>query len=303
MVTYRRVRCTLTGVPKGVRVYGTGVGFGSVAVVAEHLRLAGCVFAEDEARLLVAAATCPGDIGPLVERRVAGYPLEHILGWAEFDGLRIELDAGVFVPRRRTELLVKEAVVLLSKSPDCGSRVSAAMNRGSMLSAPADVVVDLCCGSGAAGAAIAYRVAGLELHAADIDPAAVACARRNVVKVGGAVHQGDLYEALPASLRGVVSVLTANAPYVPTAEIATMPREARDFEPLLSLDGGTDGLDLHRRVAAGAPEWLHVGGHLIIETSERQAGETASIMSDAGLAVRIVRSDELDGTVVVGRAG
>ena len=98
-------------------------------------------------------------------------------------------------------------------------------------------------------------------------------------------------------------MLTANAPYVPTAEIATMPREARDYEPLLSLDGGTDGLDLHRRLAAGAPEWLRAGGHLIIETSERQARNTATIMSAAGFAVRIARSEELAGTVVVGQKG
>jgi release factor glutamine methyltransferase len=273
----------------------------AVAAVADRLRSAGCVFAEDEARLLVAAAPCPAGVAALVERRVAGYPLEHILGWAEFGGLRIELDDGVFVPRRRTELLVKEAVALLAEAQVRRSSVRPRMKRGTRLSTPADVVVDLCCGSGAAGAAIASRIAGLELHAADIDPAAVVCARRNVAKVGGAVHQGDLYEALPAALRGKVSILAANAPYVPTAEIAIMPREARDFEPILSLDGGADGLDLHRRIAAGAPEWLRAGGHLIIETSERQAGLTASIMSAAGFAVRIVRSDELDGTVVVGQ--
>jgi release factor glutamine methyltransferase len=272
-----------------------------VAAVADRLRLAGCVFAEDEARLLVAAASCPADVAALVERRVAGYPLEHILGWADFGGLRIELDDGVFVPRRRTELLVKEAVALLSEGPVQRSSVHPERKRRSGLSGRAGVVVDLCCGSGAAGAAIASRIAGLELHAADIDPAAVVCARRNVAKAGGAVHQGDLYGALPASLRGNVSVLAANAPYVPTAEVATMPREARDFEPMWSLDGGADGLDLHRRLAAGAQEWLHADGHLIIETSERQAGQTASIMSAAGFAVRIVRSDELDATVVVGQ--
>jgi release factor glutamine methyltransferase len=288
-------------------VSGSGVGFESVATVAviaavvDRLRLAGCVFAEDEARLLVAAAPCPAGVAALVERRVAGYPLEHILGWAEFGGLKIELDDGVFVPRRRTELLVKEAVALLSEGPVQTSSVHPEMKRRSGLSMRAGVVVDLCCGSGAAGAAIASRIAGLELHAADIDPVAVVCARRNVAKVGGAVHQGDLYGALPASLRGNVSVLAANAPYVPTAEIATMPREARDFEPMWSLDGGADGLDLHRRLAAGAQEWLHADGHLIIETSERQAGQTASIMSAAGFAVRIVRSDELDATVVVGQ--
>lgn len=247
------------------------------------------------------AARCPADVAALVEQRVAGHPLEYILGWAEFGGLRIELDAGVFVPRRRTQLLVQEAVALLSQDPVHKPQVRTAMQRPTTPAMRAAVVVDLCCGSGAAGAAIASRIAGLELHAADVDPAAVACARQNVAKVGGAIHQGDLYEALPASLKGNVSVITANAPYVPTAEIATMPREARDYEPLLSLDGGSDGLDLHRRVAAGAPEWLRAGGHLIIETSERQAGHTASIMSAAGFAVRIVRSEELDGTVVVGK--
>jgi release factor glutamine methyltransferase len=291
---------------KGVAVAGS-VGHesvssaGSVAAIVDRLRTAGCVFAEDEARLLVAAGRSPADLAALVERRVSGYPLEYILGWAEFGGLRIELDAGVFVPRRRTELLVNEAVALLSK--DAVQASPARVARQPIPPRAGVVVVDLCCGSGAAGAAIASRVAGLELHVVDVDPGAVACAGRNVTKVGGAVHQGDLYEALPASLRGKVSVLTANAPYVPTAEIATMPREARDYEALLSLDGGTDGLDLHRRVAAGASEWLRAGGHLIIETSDRQARRTASIMSSAGFAVRIVRSEELDGTVVVGREG
>ncbi len=259
-----------------------------LAGIADRLRSAGCVFAEEEARLLAASASCPAEINLHVERRVAGYPLEHILGWVEFGGLRIEVDPDVFVPRRRTELLVNEAVELLSP--------------GSAGLAGTAVVVDLCCGSGAAGAAIGLRVAGLELHAADIDPAAVACAHRNIARVGGNVHQGDLYGALPASLRGNVSVLLANAPYVPTAHIATMPREARDHEPRVSLDGGEDGLDLHRRLAAGAGEWLRADGHLLIETSELQAGQTASIMSDAGFAARIVRSDEVDGTVVIGRA-
>ncbi|MCU1436567.1 MAG: hypothetical protein JWR71_3292 [Pseudarthrobacter sp.] len=240
----------------------------------------------------MADGASPADVAASVERRVAGYPLEHILGWVEFCGLRIELDAGVFVPRLRTELLVNEAAALLSNEIPGKNQADAGPT----------VVVDLCCGSGAAGVAIASQIAGLELHAADIDPAAVVCAQRNVAKVGGAVYKGDLYQALPPALRGKVSIITANAPYVPTVEIATMPREARDYEPMMSLDGGADGLDLHRRVAAGAMEWLHAGGFLLIETSVRQAGSTASIMAAAGLAVRTVRSDELDGTVVIGRA-
>lgn len=279
----------------------------SIAGIARRLRSAGCVFAEEEARLLLAAAAAPADVSAAVERRVAGYPLEHILGWAEFGGLRIELDAGVFVPRRRTELLVNEALALLTKvsAGPPGVRRSEPRVSERILTRPGGpgVVVDLCCGSGAAGVLIASRMPGLELHAADLDPDAVACARRNVGRVGGTVHEGDLFDALPPAIKGRVRVVTANAPYVPTAQIATMPREARDYEPMLALDGGADGLELHRRIAAGAGEWLHAGGHLIIETSGPQAEHTASIMAAAGLAVRTARSAELDGTVVIGQAG
>jgi release factor glutamine methyltransferase len=258
------------------------------AEIAARLRAAGCVFAEEEAQLLLDAFTNPADLGPAVDRRIAGYPLEHILGWAQFCGVRIAVDPGVFVPRRRTEMLVHEAAQLLE---GFGHDEAAAI-----------VVVDLCCGSGAVGAALARRVDGLELHAADIDSAAVNCASRNVGPVGGQVHHGDLYEALPAALKGNVALLAVNAPYVPTDAIATMPPEAREHEPLISLDGGIDGLDVHRRVAAGAREWLGSGGHLLIETSKRQALETAGILVAAGLETRTVHSDELDGTVVIGTA-
>ena len=98
------------------------------------------------------------------------------------------------------------------------------------------------------GAALAAAWAGLELHAADIDPAAVRCARRNLAAAGGQVYEGDLYEPLPAALRGRVDVLVANVPYVPTEEIGLLPPEARLHEPRVALDGGADGLDVLRRV-------------------------------------------------------
>lgn len=256
----------------------------SVAAVASALRTAGCVFAEDEARLLMDEAPGPGALAGWVDRRVNGVPLEHILGWAGFDGGRISVDAGVFVPRRRTELLVHEAVKLLHHAS----------------SAARGVVVDLCCGSGAVGAAIARRRPDIELHAADIDPAAVECARRNVNAFGAHVHQGDLFEALPLRLRGRVQVLAVNAPYVPTGAIGAMPPEARLFEPHAALDGGADGLDFHRRISAGAPEWIAPAGHLLIETSRHQSESTAALLIAAGLAARVVHSGELDGTVVVG---
>ncbi|MGW0397747.1 putative protein N(5)-glutamine methyltransferase [Streptomyces sp. NPDC003002] len=253
------------------------------ASLVERLRAAGCVFAEEEAELLTGAARDDGHLADLLGRRVAGEPLEHVVGWAEFCGLRMEVGEGAFVPRRRTEFLVGEAAALAP---------------------PGAVVLDLCCGVGALGAAVAARVpGGVELHAADIDPAALAYARRNVAPYGGTVWEGDLYAPLPASLRGRVDVLVVNAPYVPTEEIGLMPSEARDHEPLVSLDGGADGLDIHRRVAAGALPWLAPGGHLLIETSARQCPATASALTAAGLAVRVVTSEELCATVAIGAVG
>ncbi|MGH3424059.1 MAG: putative protein N(5)-glutamine methyltransferase, partial [Nocardioidaceae bacterium] len=161
-----------------------------------------------------------------------------------------------------------------------------------------------CCGSGALGAAVAAELGEVELHAADIDPNAVRCARRNVAGAGGQVYEGDLYEPLPDTLRGRVDVLVVNAPYVPTDEIAMMPVDARDHEPRVALDGGADGLDVQRRVIAEAPRWLAPGGHLLIETSERQAPRTVEAVGRGGLDPRVeASSDDLDATVVIGTNG
>ncbi|MEU5344186.1 MULTISPECIES: putative protein N(5)-glutamine methyltransferase [unclassified Streptomyces] len=250
----------------------------SYAHVVTALRSAGCVFAEDEARLILSTARTPAELTAMTDRRVAGLPLEHVLGWAEFRGLRIAVEPGVFVPRRRTEFLVEQAVALAAEAP---------------------VVVDLCCGSGAVGAALAAALPGVELHAADIDPAAVRCARRNV-GAGARVYEGDLFEALPRSLRGRVGILAANVPYVPSGEVGLLPPEARDHEPLVALDGGGDGLDVLRRVAVEAPRWLAPGGSLLVETSERQAGLAVEILTGAGLTPRLEVSEELYANVVIG---
>jgi release factor glutamine methyltransferase len=279
-------------------------------VVAE-LRRAGCVFAEEEAAVILEAATGDDDaVQRFVAERVAGRPLEHVVGWADFAGIRVKVGPGVFVPRRRTELLVREAVA--------DAR-------------PGAVVVDLCCGSGAIGAAIdafgqgrvrlntdadgdtvlvpvvtaaghedrEHGHPGFEVWAADIDPAAVATARRNLAPER--VFEGDLFDALPRELRGRVDVLAVNAPYVPSDAITTMPAEARLHEAHVALDGGSDGLDVQRRVVTAAAEWLAPGGRLLIETSECQAGSTAAMMRGAGLEVRVQRDESIDGTVVIGR--
>ncbi|GAA2987487.1 putative protein N(5)-glutamine methyltransferase [Streptomyces drozdowiczii] len=242
------------------------------------LRSAGCVFAEDEAALIAATAGRPAEVAAMAERRAAGHPLEHVLGWAEFNGLRIAVDPGVFVPRRRTEFLVDRAVAL---APD-----------------PA-VVVDLCCGSGALGAALAAALDRVELHAADVEPAAVRCARRNIGERGH-VYEGDLFAPLPGALRGRVDVLLANVPYVPSEDVALLPAEARVHEPLVALDGGGAGLDVLRRVAAGAPRWLAPGGSLLVETSERQAEHAARVLAESGLVARVDSCEERYATVVTG---
>ncbi|WP_433887676.1 putative protein N(5)-glutamine methyltransferase [Streptomyces sp. CA-111067] len=251
--------------------------------VVDRLRAAGCVFAEDEARLLVGAATSPEELAGMVERRASGLPLEHVLGWAEFCGRRVAVDPGVFVPRRRTEFLVREAVAI-------GGR-------------PADrpvVVLDLCCGSGAVGAALADTLESVELHAADLDPAAVRCARRNTEGAGGRVYQGDLFAPLPSGLRGRIDLLAANVPYVPSGSVGFLPPEAREHEALMALDGGPDGLDVLRRVTAQAARWLAPGGALLFEVSEQQAATAVAVVAADGLEPRVATCDELYATVVIG---
>jgi release factor glutamine methyltransferase len=203
------------------------------------------------------------------------------LGWAEFRGLRVGVVPGVFVPRRRTEFLVAEAERFAPARP---------------------VVLDLCCGTGAIGLAVAVALPEVELYAADIDPVAVACAAANLGD-RGTVFEGDLYAALPATLRGRVDLLLVNAPYVPTDSIPFMPPEARLYEPTGALDGGRDGIEVHRRVAAEAAAWLAPGGRLLIETGRRQARLTAQLVRAAGLDAEIRVSDELEATVVIGRTG
>lgn len=262
------------------------------------------MFAEDEARLLLdhvdrtdrtagpqPRATAPDELAALVARRVAGEPLEHLLGWVELAGHRWSVGPGVFVPRRRSELMVRTAL------------------RGP--AERAEVVVDLCCGCGAVGGAVVRglgarrRRGAVALHASDVDAAAVAHARRNLAPLGGTVHHGDLFDPLPAGLRGRTDLLLCHAPYVPTAAIPAMPPEARDHEPAVALDGGADGLDVLRRVVTGAPAWLRPGGSLLFEVGTDQVAGALALVASAALAGRVVRDDEDDGpggTVVVATA-
>ncbi len=211
--------------------------------VVERLRAAGCVFAEDEAALLA------GD-EQLIARRIAGERLEHVLGWVEFCGLRLELDAGVFIPRPQTEELALAASTLR----------------------PA-VAMDLFSGCGAVACVVKQHNPDARVVAGELEPAALACARRNCERFGVELFPSDVDAGMPAELEGAVDVITANVPYVPSAELAYVPH---DGEPAAALDGGPDGERWVRRVAAIAPRWLAPGGVLLVEGPE---GERVRVLA------------------------
>lgn len=250
------------------------------AHVVQRLRAAGCVFAEVEARLLVDAAADAAALERLVARRVAGVPLEHLLGWAEFAGLRVAVEPGVFVPRRRTEFLAESAV---------------------SWARPGSRVVDLCCGAGAIAAVVAASVPGVRVWASDVDPAAVRCARRTLAGTRAVVCEGDFDAALPAELAGQVDVLVANVPYVPSEAVAWLPPEARWHEPRAALDGGVDGLAWVRRLVGIAPRWVRPGGVVLFEVASGQVETAVGVVEAGGLAARVRVCDERDAVVVVGR--
>jgi release factor glutamine methyltransferase len=178
----------------------------------------------------------------LIARRIAGERLEHVLGWVEFCGLRLEIDPGVFIPRPQTEALAEQAAALR----------------------PA-VALDLFAGCGAIACVVKARNPDARVVAGEIDPGALACARRNGERFGVEVFESDVDRGIPDELDGRVDVLTANVPYVPSAELPYVPH---DGEPAAALDGGPDGLDWVGRVTDAAPRWLYPGGTLLIEVAE-----------------------------------
>jgi release factor glutamine methyltransferase len=240
-----------------------------------RLRDAGCVFAEDEARLLCEFARDQDHLDELVDRRITGEPLEHLIGWVEFCGRGYFLGPDVFIPRQRSTLLVDEA-----------ARVKAS---------GAGTILDLCCGCGALGIAVRNRVGGVVI-ASDISAVAVDFARRNGVHEG---YVGDLFDALPAVYRGQIDTLIANTPYVPSAAVSDMPRESRDYEPRTTVDGGPDGMDLQTRVLIEAIDWLAPGGSLLTETSAGQADALHALAASRGWNARVVSDDELGAHMLV----
>jgi release factor glutamine methyltransferase len=239
-----------------------------------RLRAAGCVFAEDEAEQLWATFPAAQAREQALRQREQGAPLEHVLGHAVFDGRRVSVAPGVFVPRRRAEPLVP---------------LAAAAARA--VEAPA-CLVDLGCGSGAIAAALAVRVPGATVLATEIDPGAAACARRNAATYGFAVHRGDWFDALPAAHRGRVAVVVAYLPHVPTEHLGQLSADFRAAEPLASVHGGADGLDPLRAVLEQAPRWLRDDGVLVTMAAPHQAAGVEALAAAGGWALTAKAADD-----------
>ena len=237
--------------------------------VLEALAAGGSVEPGVEAdALLEAANDGAGPIDRLVARRLDGEPLPWITGWVRFCDARVLVDPGVFVPRPQTEGLARRAVALL---PAHG------------------IAVDLCTGSGAIAVVLRSEHPAATVIATDVDPVAVACARRNGVEA----FPGDLDEPLPSELRGRVDVMTAVVPYVPTEELRLLPRDVLAHEPARALDGGPGGTAVLERAARAAARWLRPGGTVLLELGGDQADEVSATMAGAGFtAIRVHRDDE-----------
>jgi release factor glutamine methyltransferase len=210
-----------------------------------------------------------------LERRAAREPLQYLLGWEEFHGLRLAVTPDVLVPRPETEGLVAWALEALAERPE-------------------PVVADLGTGSGAIACAIAQAAPRAEVLAVELSGGALAVASRNVRALGLATRvrllAGDLFAPLgsiPASLDLVVT----NPPYLPSAVIASLPPEVSRHEPRAALDGGPDGLAVIRRIVAGAPAVLRPAGLLLMEIGEEQAGPVASLMAAEGFSGIRARRD------------
>jgi release factor glutamine methyltransferase len=227
--------------------------------VVQTLAEGGCIAPRAEADALVTASNeGAGSIEELVARRLRGEPLAWITGSVRFCGVRIRVDPGVFVPRPHTQALALRAVSLL---PAAG------------------IAVDLCTGTGAVAAVLGSARPRAAVVATDVDPVAVACARRNGVRA----LVGDLDEPIPPSLRGNVDVMTAVVPYVPTEELHLLPRDVFANEPRLALDGGPRGTTVLVRAAEAAVRWLRPGGSVLLELGGHQAGEVATTLADLDL--------------------
>jgi release factor glutamine methyltransferase len=209
------------------------------------------------------------DYWRLIDRRAAREPLQYILGTTEFMSLPFEVRPCVFVPRPDTETLVERAEERLRARP---------------LHEPLEVL-DLCCGSGVIGVSLAARIPNLSVTAVDVAPEAAELASRNAVRNGVEdrvrVIEADAFAYLDGT-RGEYAAVVCNPPYIESGELRGLPREVREHEPMLALDGGHDGLDFYRRVIPSLRARVATGGFAMFEIGDRQGAAVSSLLRGAG---------------------
>ena len=275
---------------EGMTIPCEGLEVGEVLRLTEAaLTIAGCVSAAAEAELAIRRLTGadPSDRGALlagddlaavdayVEGRRSGEPPHHILGGGEFMGRWIVLDRATYIPRPWTAEMVVRAIAILKR-----------------VRRPR-TVVDLGTGSGAIAVTIAAAVRNCHVWALDIDPASVECARINTAYTPGVrVLRSDLFTAMPGELVRRVDLVIGSLPYVPTSELAQLPRDYREREPRRALDGGPDGLAVDGRALGEARGWLRPGGRVLLELGHRQGGPLAAEATRLGYTRALVRTDE-----------
>lgn len=224
----------------------------------------------------------------LVAKRAAGMPLQYATGEMPFRHLVITVEPGVFIPRPETEVLVDVALRCIEQSEE-------------------PLVCDLCTGSGCVAVSLAHEHRGARVWATDLDERPVEVARANARRAGVAdrvvVERGHLFDPLPATLRGSLDLVVSNPPYVPSADLPSLPPEVLGFEPMRALDGGPDGLDVVRRIATEAREWLVPGGALALEVDSRRAEDAARLLERGYDGVTITKDLTGRDRIVSGRKG
>ncbi len=235
------------------------VGWGSRYLHGRHVRLEPMTLPAHEMRRLGAVAVDEDELESLVERRLAGEPLQYLEGTAAFGPLDLRVDSRVLVPRPETEQLWELAERLVHS--------------------PA-VIVDLCTGSGALALALSRSFPNARVCGTDLSPDALDVARANGETLGPRVEwfHGDLFDALPAELRGSVDLLVANPPYVTENDYLDLPEDVLR-EPRMALVSGPTGLEVYERIVETMGEWLAPGGRFALEIGESQGGEVRSLFA------------------------
>lgn len=228
----------------------------------------------------------------LIAQRASRVPLQHITGRQEFMGLPFEVNDKVLIPRQDTETMVEDALELMAKGTLRGKAYDDSLKKGGD-------VLDLCCGSGAIGISIAKLAKGAHVTCSDLSKEALEVAERNA-RLNGCKSvkfvESDMFDAFCGRLgKKKFNLIISNPPYVPPSVIEGLEPEVRDHEPMMALDGGRDGLDFYRIIAAQAPEHLKKGGVLLLEIGFDQREAVQRLIEETGQFEKIVGMTDLTG--------